>query len=150
MNVIVRNIKGIMLMSGALTTTVGYAAIAPKTALESTFGESLSGPLAELLVRNWGVLVALLGVMLIHGAFSSASRRVALVAAGASKLWFIALVLSNGTRFLGHGAGTAVAVDSLMVILFAAYLASAAREGQPERTPILRRMISSAVGCDFK
>src|SRR5436190_14444585 len=123
MNVVARNIKGIMLLSGGLTTTVGYAALATKAALESTFGEGVSGPVAELLARNWGVLVAVLGVMLIHGAFKAASRRVALLAAGASKVCFIALVLSNGTRFLGHGAGTAVVVDSLMVILFAAYLA---------------------------
>ena len=128
MKLITRNIKGIMLVSGGLTATVAYAAVAPDAALESTFGESLSGPLAERLVRNWGVLVALIGGMLIHGAFNPASRRVALMAAGASKLWFIALVLSNGTRFLGHGAGTAVAVDSLMVVLFAAYLVATRRE----------------------
>jgi hypothetical protein len=124
MGVIVKNIKGIMLVSGGLTATVGYAAVAPAAALQSTFGETLSGPLAELLVRNWGVLVALLGVLLMHGAFHPGSRRAALLAAGASKVWFIALVLSNGTRYLGHGAGTAVAVDTVMVILFAAYLAA--------------------------
>ena len=133
MNVIARNIKGIMLLSGGLTATVGYAAVAPAAALQSTFGETLSGPLAELLVRNWGVLVALLGVLLIHGAFHPGSRRAALLAAGASKIWFIALVLSNGTRFLGHGAGTAVAVDTVMVLLFAAYLAAIRREPEGGR-----------------
>jgi hypothetical protein len=126
--VITRNIKGIMLFSGILTTTVGYAAFAPKAALESTFGESVSGPVAELLARNWGVLVALVGLLLIHGAFNAASRRMALLTAGVSKVWFIALVLSNGTRFLGHGAGTAVVVDSLMMILFAVHLVATRHE----------------------
>jgi hypothetical protein len=139
MNAIVRNIRGIMLLSGGLTTTVGYAAIAPRAALESTFGETVSGPVAELLARNWGVLVALLGVMLIHGAFNATSRRLALLAAGASKVWFIALVLANGTRFLGHGAGTAVAVDSVMVILFAAYLAAT------RHTPVNTGAVGAAV-----
>ena len=136
MNTIDRNIKGIMLFSGILTTTVGYAAVAPAAALESTFGESVNGPVAELLARNWGVLVALLGVLLIHGAFNAASRRVALMAAAASKVWFIALVLSNGTRFLGHGAGTAVVVDSVMVILFGAYLAATRKTGTSDNCRI--------------
>jgi hypothetical protein len=127
MNVIVRNIKGIMLLSGGLTATVAYAAVAPAAALESTFGESVHGPVAELLARNWGVLVGLMGALLIHGALNPASRRTALLAAGASKMWFIALVVSNGTRFLGHGAGTAVVVDSVMVVLFVAYLAATRR-----------------------
>ena len=122
MNAVVRNIKGIMVVSGALTMTVAYAAIAPSAALRSTFGESLAGPVGELLVRNWGVLVGLLGVLLIHGAFNPAVRRTALLAGGFSKIWFIALVLSNGTRFLGYGAGTAVVADTVMVALYAVYL----------------------------
>ena len=122
MNAIIRNIKPLMLVSGILTTTMLYAAVAPAAALQSTFGESLSGPLAEVIVRNWGVLIALVGAMLIHGAFNPSTRRLALVAASASKIAFIALVLSNGWRYLGHGAGTAVVIDSLMVGLFGAHL----------------------------
>jgi lysylphosphatidylglycerol synthetase-like protein (DUF2156 family) len=141
-SLIVRNIKAIMVLSGGLTATVAYAAAAPGPALESTFGESLTGPLAELLVRNWGVLVALIGAMLIHGAFNPASRRVALLAAAVSKVWFIALVLSNGTRYLGYGAGTAVAVDTLMVIMFVSYLAATRHE--PAGTGAERR--ASLVG----
>jgi hypothetical protein len=122
MNTIIRYIKPLMLVSGLLTTTMVYAAISPAAALESSFGESLSGPLAELIVRNWGVLIALVGLMLMHGAWHPSTRRLALVAAGVSKVAFISLVLSNGSRYLGYGAGTAVAVDSVMVILFAVYL----------------------------
>jgi hypothetical protein len=52
---------------GALTCTMVYAAIAPQAALRSTFGTTLEGPLAEVLVRNWGALIALVGAMLIRG-----------------------------------------------------------------------------------
>jgi hypothetical protein len=38
---------------------------------------------------------------------------------------FIALVLSEGTRYLSYQAGVAVAVDSVMVILFVWYLIAA-------------------------
>jgi hypothetical protein len=128
MNPIVRNNKWIMLVSGLLTTTMIYAAIAPAAALQSNFGESLQGPLAELIVRNWGILITLVGLMLIHAAFRPASRRVALVVAGASKLAFIALVLSNGSRYFAYGAGVAVVIDAVMVALFALYLVTAREE----------------------
>ena len=127
MTPIVRYIKPLMLVSGALTTTMIYAAIAPAAALQSTFGESLSGSVAEVVVRNWGVLIALVGLMVIHGAFYPATRRLALTVASISKVAFIGLVLSNGGRFLGHGAGTAVAVDSVMVVLFVSYLIATGR-----------------------
>ena len=44
-----------MLVSGALTATMLYAAIAPRAALRATFGETLEGPLSEILVHNWGL-----------------------------------------------------------------------------------------------
>ena len=59
MNFVAANIKWIMLVSGALTCTMVYAAIAPQAALRSTFGETLEGPLADIVVRNWGALIAL-------------------------------------------------------------------------------------------
>lgn len=124
---IVANIKWIMLVSGTLTFTMIYAAIDPEGALRSNFGETLDGPLALLLTRNWGALIALVGAMLVYGAFDPGSRRLALSVAGLSKAVFIGLVLSNGSRFLGHQAGVAVVVDSLMVLVFLAYLLKAPR-----------------------
>ena len=67
MNLITANIKWVMLISGALTFTMVYAVIAPEAALTSTFGEPLHGPVAEVVVRNWGALIALIGGMLIYG-----------------------------------------------------------------------------------
>ena len=46
----------------------------------------------------------------------------ALTVAGASKVVFVALVLSHGTQFLGFQAGIAVAVDALWIVIFAIYL----------------------------
>ena len=114
-----------MLVSGALTCTMVYAAVAPQAALISTFGVTLEGPLVEIVVRNWGALIALMGAMLIYGAFNPPVRSFALTIAGASKLVFIALVLSHGWRYLGHQAGIAIAIDAVWVVLFAWYLLSA-------------------------
>jgi hypothetical protein len=119
---IVGNIRWIMLVSGALTCTMFYAAVAPQEALRSTFGESLDGSLAEIIVRNWGALIGLVGAMLLYGAFRPASRSLVLTVAGISKLTFIGLVLSQGSQYLGHQAGPAVMLDSVMVLLFLAYL----------------------------
>jgi len=63
--------------------------------------------------------------MLIYGAFSEVNRRMALVVATLSKLAFIALVLTLGRQFLEFQVGTAVIVDSIMIVLFLAYLAIA-------------------------
>ena len=122
MSFVAGNIKWIMLMSGALTCTMVYAVVAPQAALRSTFGETLEGPLAEIVVRNWGALITLVGTMLIYGAFNPQVRSLALTVAGASKLVFAALVLSHGGRYLGHQAGIAIAIDLVWVALFACYL----------------------------
>ena len=131
MRVLSTHIKGVMLISGTLTCTMLYAALFPAAALQSTFGETVNGPAAEMVVRNWGVLIFLMGVLLLRGAFDPAVRSLALLAAGTSKAAFIALVLTSGPEFMSHGAAVPVIVDGLMVALFAAYLMS-------ERRGILR------------
>lgn len=129
MNIIVAKIKWIMLVSGVLTCTMIYAAIAPQAALRGTFGETLQGPLAEIVVRNWGVLITLVGAMLIYGAYHAAVRPLVLAVAGLSKLVFIVLVLAQGSRYLGQQAGIAIAIDAVWVVLFALYLAGT-RQGR--------------------
>lgn len=130
MNWLVANIKWIMLVSGILTSTMLYAAIAPQAALRSTFGETLEGPLPEILVRNWGALVFLVGAMLIYGAFDPAGRPLILSVAGLSKLVFIGLILVHGRQYLDQGAGVSVAIDLVMVALFLVYLVGV-RRGRP-------------------
>jgi hypothetical protein len=125
-----------MILSGVLTMTMFYAALAPEAALRSTFGESVSGPVADIVVRNWGALIGLVGAMLIYGARKPAVRPLALTIAGASKAVFIALVLSHGGRFLGYQAGIAVAVDAMWVIVFAAYLFTTRGLTPPETTKV--------------
>jgi hypothetical protein len=136
MNAFTKHFKWVMVVAGLLTTTMMYAAIAPHASLTSNFGETIDGPLAEIVVRNWGALIGLVGLMLIYGAFSEVNRRMALVVAVLSKAAFITLVLTLGQQFLQFQVGTAVVVDSIMVILFIAYLSIA-----PERR---KRTVSEA------
>jgi len=115
--IITQNIKGLMLLSGVITCSMISAAFAPEFALKHTFGASLSGPLAELVVRNWGVLVTLVGLMLIYGALKPVYRRLALMVAVISKLAFIGLVLGIGHEFLDK-ALAGIIFDSVIVSFF--------------------------------
>jgi hypothetical protein len=116
------NFKWVMLLSGLLTCSMFLALVSPQTSLKSNFGEQLEGPVANIIVRNWGALIGLVGIMLIYGAFAVAVRRFVLVIAATSKLIFIILILSLGKEYLGFGAGTAVFADAIMIALFIAYL----------------------------
>ena len=128
MTFIVSRIKWILLVSGTLTCTMIYAAVAPEAALESMFGTTLNGPAAEVVVRNWGALIALFGATLIYAAFRPEVRTLVVAVAGIGKLIFIGLVLTYGRGFLSQQAGIAVGFDLVMVALYAAYLLGVRRE----------------------
>ena len=126
MSWIAAKMKWIMLVSGALTCTMIFATIAPDAALQSTFGATMDDPLAGVIVRSWGALIALVGAMLIYGAFRPLVRPLILIVAGLSKLNYIGLLLAFGTPYLGK-AGLSLALDAIMVLLFAGYLIAVRR-----------------------
>jgi len=81
MNVIVRNIKWIMFLSGVITCSTFFAVIAPQAALLSMFGSDLTEPLANLVARSWGFLVSIMGILLIYGAFNEDARMLCIITA---------------------------------------------------------------------
>ena len=115
MSIINNNMKWIMLISGLITFTMVSTVFSPQIALFSMFGSSLEGPLAEVVVRNWGALIALVGGMLIYGAFHPEVRPLVLVVAVMSKLTFIALVVLYGFSEL---LVIAISIDAFIVALF--------------------------------
>lgn len=122
MNLIVRYIKWIMLVTGLLTASMLYYAISPQSSLAADFGQGLDDPLAVLLVRSWGILVGLVGLMLVYGALIPPARRLVLSVAALSKLTFVLLMLGAGSAYLAYRIRYAVIVDSITVLLFVAYL----------------------------
>jgi hypothetical protein len=121
MNKFQRAIKWIMLVSGLLTCTTAFALFASDASLRSTFDVSLSNPMTLIVVRHWGALVGLFGIMLIYGAFEESVRRMVLLAASAGKAIFISLVLSYGHHVVSQ-AGPGVMIDTISVLLFVVYL----------------------------
>ena len=118
---IAKNIKWIMLVSGVLTSTLLLAAIATDSALRMIFGETLEGPLSDIIVRNWGVLVGIVGMLLIYGAFNEHVRKLVLVLATTSKVAFVGLILAFGSNYLSK-VWTSIAIDTLFIVLFVVYL----------------------------
>ncbi|MBL7865553.1 MAG: hypothetical protein JNK10_11780 [Cyclobacteriaceae bacterium] len=118
----VSNFKWLMLTSGILTCTMFLAFISPQSSLQSNFGKTLPDELSMLIVRNWGFLIGLVGLMLIYGAMRESVRRFALVFGGSSKIAFIFLVVTAKEDYMNFGVGTAVIVDATMVALFITYL----------------------------
>lgn len=127
---IARHTRLILLISGVLTCTLLYAAVAPQAAVLSMFGATLAeGALVEIVVRSWGLLIALLGAMLIYAAFRPVLRPLVLSVAGLSKLFFVGLLLVLGGEFLTK-TWSMIAIDGLAVLLYALCLPQALREAQ--------------------
>ena len=130
MHAIARHTRSILLVTGALTCTMLYAAIAPQAAIQSMFGAPLAeGAPVEIVVRSWGLLIALLGAMLIAAAFRPTLRPLVLTVAGLSKLFFVGLLLVLGGEFLAK-TWTVIVIDGLAVALYALCLPQALREAR--------------------
>lgn len=123
MNFIIKNIKWVMMISGALTATMFYGLFAPQEAVESMFGVSFSGPLETLIIRSWSSLVGLIGLVLLYGAFNEKYRVFCISVAAFSKLIFVTLVLIYGQAFLATAA-PAIIMDCLVIILTLSFLVS--------------------------
>ena len=121
MSFIIKNIKWVMLVSGALTFTMFYGLIAPQAALLSMFGASFNGTLETIIIRSWSALVGLMGAILIYGAFSEKYRTFCISIAAFSKVVFVLLVISSGQEFLGKAA-PAVGMDCFVIALAVFYL----------------------------
>ena len=120
MDLIIDNFKWIMLVGGLLTCSMWLAVVAPQMALRLLIGEAPSGDLAVMLSRCFGVMVGLNGLLLIWGAFHPEARPMVLTYAMLGKAAFVAMVAPNA-RWRPK-AMFGLAVDSLLVVLFAAYL----------------------------
>lgn len=120
MDFIVSQFKWIMVVGGLLTLTMLQAAVAPRATFRRMFGDEPGGRLALLLARNWGILIALTGAMLLWGAFHPEVRPLVLTVAGLSKLAFIGLVLSHPPY--RRKAVVPLVIDGTLVVLFAVYL----------------------------
>ena len=119
-SMIVKNIKWLLLIPGVITCSMIYAAIDPQGALMQTFGESISGPVAEIVVRNWGLLITMVGALMIYAAYRPQYRNLVIAIAVFGKLVFVALNLIYGQAYLAK-SGIAVIFDSVLIVIYLLY-----------------------------
>lgn len=120
MTILIDNMQWVLLVCGLLTFSMIQAVFAPRAVMQSYFGEAPDSKAVDLLVRNWGALIAAGGLLLIYAGFNPDIRPPILIFIGAGKLVFIALVLMAGNPT--KQARLAIILDGIMIALFAAYL----------------------------
>ena len=108
-------------LPGLLTCTMLQTVFAPETAVRNLFGEPLQGALANMIVRSWGVLITLIGLMLIYGAFNPKIRKFAAVIAAFSKMTYVILVISLGDPYLNN-AVLVIGFDSIISLILLLYV----------------------------
>jgi hypothetical protein len=122
MSWIVTNIDWVLIVCGGLTCSMVIPLIAPKLAFKSMFGEIADGPLGLLLMRHWGQMIFATGLLLIYSSYNEASRLPILAFALFTKLSFVVLAFSNGSRYLRKPAMFIALGDLTLVLLFGWYL----------------------------
>ena len=122
MNWVVENIQAILVVCGLLTATMFQFVIRPAPAARSTYGEAVDGTLGGVVIRGWGLLIALTGGMLVWAAFHPETRTLAIGVALISKVFYMGQLASKGGRFLKGMAGLTVALDLVMAGLLAAWM----------------------------
>lgn len=121
LNIITKHIKWIMVMAGLLTCSMIFAVFSPQATLIRVFGEALTQPLAQVVVRSWGFLIFLMGILLIYGAYIPVYRKLALTVVSTSKIVFITLIVIFGEQYIDKSMLTII-FDSTLVFIFICYL----------------------------
>ena len=119
---IVDNIQTILVVSGLATTSMLLFAIAPAAAQRLMFGEAVQDPIADVVVRHWGLLIALTGGMLVWAAFHPETRTLAIGVALISKVFYMGQLIARRGRFLKGMAGMTVILDLIMAALLATWM----------------------------
>ena len=115
----------VLIITGLLTMTMVQGVFAPRSVITSTFGPVPDHPVIIMIVRSWCMLITLIGGLLIDAAFDPAIRAPVMIAAGISKIFYVALLLRLSPTHRLPKANTIIIADSIMASLYAIYLIAA-------------------------
>ena len=119
---VVENIQAILVACGLVTASMLQFTLMPRRAARSFFGETVDGPIADVAVRGWGLLIALTGGMMLWAAFHPETRTLAIGVALISKVFYMGQLITKGGRFLKGMAGVSVLLDVIMAALLATWM----------------------------
>ena len=123
MNIVTQNIKWLIITAGLLTCTMVSAVFAPQATLIGIFGDALTQPLAQVVVRSWGFLIFLMGILLIYCSYNPVKRKLILAVVSISKIVFVTLVVIFGTQYISKSILTLI-LDSIFSLIFIYYIAT--------------------------
>ena len=119
---VVDHIQAILVVCGLLTASMLQFTLMPGRAARSTFGETVEGALGDVVIRGWGLLIALTGGMLLWAAFHPETRTLAIGVALISKVFYMGQLIARRGRFLKGMAGMTVLIDLVMAALLATWM----------------------------
>jgi hypothetical protein len=122
MDWIIRNIDWILQISGIATCSMISLLFAPRFMTRFIFGEGVTGPIATLIVRSWGVMITLGGLLLIYASVHPEARLPILMFSFFGKSSFVVPVVMQPSRYLRQRAYVAAFGDIAMMVCFAWYL----------------------------
>ncbi len=114
------NIFWILLVSGVITSSMLVAVIAPRLVFQQFFGTVLDGPLGNAIMRNWGLVIGMSGLLLIYAAYDETVRTPIMLFSIIGKLFFAMQVFTAGST-LKTARGGAI-IDLVIGVVFCTYL----------------------------
>ncbi|GAA6155988.1 hypothetical protein NBRC116588_14610 [Pyruvatibacter sp. HU-CL02332] len=114
------NIFWILLVSGVITSSMLAAAVAPRLVFRQFFGTILDGPLGNAIMRNWGLVIGMSGLLLIYAAYDETVRTPIMLFSIVGKLFFSVQVFAAGSTLKAARGGAII--DLVIGLVFCAYL----------------------------
>lgn len=118
---IAANLNILLVVTGVLTLGAALLFFTPDLILKVVFGVSSPDKVTRLVVRHWGLVVALVGALLVYAGYHPDLRVPVMVIAVIEKLALAGLVLGSSLR-RRRLLVIAVAADVVMAILYLAAL----------------------------
>lgn len=114
------NIFWILLVSGVITSSMLVAVVAPRLVFQQFFGTILDGPLGNAIMRNWGLVIGMSGLLLIYAAYDETVRTPIMLFSIVGKLFFSVQVFAAGSALKAARGGALI--DLVIGLVFCAYL----------------------------
>lgn len=114
------NIFWILLVSGVITSSMLTAAVAPRLVFRQFFGTILDGPLGNAIMRNWGLVIGMSGLLLIYAAYDETVRIPIMLFSIVGKVFFSMQVFAAGSTLKAARGGAII--DLVIGLVFCAYL----------------------------
>lgn len=125
MGFIVQYFDWVLYITGALTASMFLMAIMPTRQFKSYFGTEISEPNVIMVVRHWGFMIGVIGLLLIYSGFEPSFRVPILWLAIVGKAAIVTSIVLRLGALKGTNAVQIVIADIIMIALYVIYLVAA-------------------------